>query len=213
MTDLSALGLADPAPDAPGDIDLRAASALVAEQAALVAEKADLEARLKDVNVRLSLNREKDLPAALMRIGWGPGTKAPIGALLVEFARKYQCGQLDDLPDSGRRRPDDDAPKRSLEERAAALDWLEANGHGDLAKETIQVQVGRGQEALVRQILDFLGTLRSNSMTFARARVVPWNTLSRFAREQDEALEEPPLDLLGVRQVNVAQVKERKENS
>lgn len=189
----------------PTDAELASVSGLVAEQLRLDDLKARLEAKLKETNEKLALNREVELPRALMRCGWSPGTKAPLNGALVDFGLKYRCGQLDDLP--AKVREDGEEEKRPLAERLAALAWLEENGHADLAKETITVSLGRGQEEMAQEILAFLSQLRSNSMEVRRARVVPWNTLAKFTKEQDEAMAEPPLALLGVSKANVAKVK------
>lgn len=195
------LGL-EAAPE-PTDADLSRVASLVRLQVKLEDEEAELDAALKRKREELQLVRERDLPNAMAECG--VTEFAVEGGYKVAEKLTYRCGQLDDSPDKT------DGKGRPLEERLEALNWLDLEGHGDLAKHVITVSLGRGQEALVDQIMEYLRSLRSNSLSVKRVRAVVWGTLAAFAREQDAAMNEPPLDLLGVSKVHVAKITRPKE--
>jgi hypothetical protein len=89
-----------------------------------------------------------------------------------------------------------------------AFAWLDAEGHGDLIKNVITVELGRGDNETAKAVqyaLDDLGIEYSTKLS------VPWNTLTAFVREQVERYSRvPPLDILGAEIGQIVKLKERK---
>lgn len=155
---------------------------------------------------------ERDLPAALLECDYLPPTRAVVSGLAVDLDEKYRCGQLEYPPSPSSRRRDDDAPRARDPE--AALGWLEENGHGDLEKHQVTVTLGRGCDAVAAELVEVLRRHpAANSFEVAHRRVVWWNTLAAFAREQVGQGGDPPLDLLGVRRVVRAKVSVPRERA
>lgn len=84
---------------------------------------------------------------------------------------------------------------RSDEEKAAALDWLDAHGHGALIKRTVEVPFSRGKDSEAQNLAT---TLRSDGFRAVFERRVENPTLRSFVTEKLENGEEVPLDLFKV---------------
>lgn len=93
------------------------------------------------------------------------------------------------------------------ERRLKAFDWLAANGHGDMVKVTVTVAFGR-QEYDKAQ--NYAERVRKAGFTPKLDMGVPWTTLTAFVKEQFEANDPPPLDLLGATVGRVVKLIERK---
>ena len=76
-----------------------------------------------------------------------------------------------------------------------ALDWLRDNGHGDLIKNTVSIDYGKGEDNVAA---DMKQKLREAGQSFTDKTGVHPQTLKAFAREQTESGKNLPLDLLGV---------------
>jgi len=84
---------------------------------------------------------------------------------------------------------------RSSEEKSAALDWLEDNGHGHIIKRTVEVPFAKGQDEDARRLAEDLIS-EGRRATFAR-KVEPM-TLKAFVTERLESGEDIPLELFKV---------------
>lgn len=186
----------------PADAELASVAGLAREQLAAEDEVRAAESTLKAANARLAAVRDGALPAAFAALGLAEFKLEDGSKVTVREA--YRCGQLDDaVREDG----------RPLEERLAALEWLDLHGHGDLARRVITVTLGAGAEAVADELLALISAHRAaNSFRVDHRRTVPWNTLSGFAREQTQHHEDPPLDVLGVtvqRSAKITRPKER----
>lgn len=189
---------ADLAPAAaPSDISLRRVASIAARQISLEDQVAQAEARIKELKTELQMVKEADLPRAMGDCGMAEFKLLDGSSVSIET--DYRCGQLDDGPVRKN-------STRTVEENLEGLYWLEDNDHGDLAKNLITVQLNKGQEELAAEIVDYLRSLKSNSMTFDRRRAVLWNTLAAFARRQEEQGDDVPLDKLGITRVTYAKI-------
>ena len=166
----------DAAAAAPTDADLASIAELAQRQVDAEAEVTQLEADLKDAQARLRQVAEADLPEALGRVG------------LSEFTLKsgHKIGVTTIVRAS--------IPKATQGE---AFAWLEENNAGDLIKEDVDVQFGRGEGGLAQSLLSIVrSTFPAQKLTHKRG--VNPQTLGAFVREQLGAGADLPLDLLGV---------------
>lgn len=187
--------------DAPTDGDLKLVATLaqdVRRQQRLVDRLTDDLARAGETLRRLT---ETDLPRAMIACGYAPGDKnIVVGGLTLELKDLFRCGQLDD---NG---PTEDKPF----DGRPGLAWLEAEGHGDLARRVVAVTLGKGSEELAVEIIQLLRSHRAgNSLNITNKCTVPWNTLSSFSKEQIAQGGDPPLAMLGVTRLTVVKVTQK----
>jgi len=83
-------------------------------------------------------------------------------------------------------------PKDRVDE---AMTWLRDNNHGDLIKNTISVDFGRGEDEAAAQLKEHL---QEEGASYTDKTGVHPQTLRAFVREQVESGQNLPLDLLGV---------------
>lgn len=118
------------------------------------------------------------------------------------------------------------------ERRQAAFDWLEANGDGDLIKTEFTIMFPRFMLPVARWLQTHVETLRpllksteetGSGKKKRRVQVekeydipeatvglmVPWNTLTAWAKRKIEAGETLPLDVLGVTTGRIVKIQER----
>ena len=89
-----------------------------------------------------------------------------------------------------------------------AFAWLDANGHGDLIKNVITIELGRGDNETAKKVM---AALKKLDVDYSTKLTVPWNTLTAFVREQVEKYNKiPPLDILGAVIGQIVKLKERK---
>lgn len=175
--------------DAPGDAALASVGELARRQIEAEELVAKKEAELKDAEHELTALRDELLPQAMAAVGIE--SFALPGGFKVGVKDTYVCGQLDDAPDDGKKRP--------LNERLTALKLLDEEGHGDLARRIISVTLGARSDELAKALMDVLRTHpQANQFKLEQRRVIPWNTLSGFAKERVEAGDSPDLHALGV---------------
>lgn len=93
------------------------------------------------------------------------------------------------------------------EKKDAAFGWLDKNGYGDLVKNVFVVVVDRDDHEMAR---DVEKALDEAGVDYQREQTVPWNTLTAFVREQIEAGETLPLELLGATVGRVVVLKPRR---
>lgn len=202
----------DDAPRGPSEDSLARVVSLANRLVDLDSEIEEQEANLKKLREARRLVAEGELPAALDSCGdRGVPSLTLGGGYKVVVSTKYQCGQLDDVPDDPKK-----GDRKPLSARLEALRWLEDNGHGDLAKRTIVITLGKGSAWAEEAIRKHFQSLRLNSAQLLGSNVVPWNTLSAFVKNLEGELEAEgspdavPLDLLGIRKIRVAEVKQLK---
>lgn len=96
------------------------------------------------------------------------------------------------------------------EDRAAAVQWLEDNGHGDLVKVELVSQFGRGDVDQARRVEK---VLQEMEVSYSSRQNVPWQTLTAFVKEQVQkgrALSSDTLALLGAHVGTIVKIKEIK---
>lgn len=92
----------------------------------------------------------------------------------------------------------------------AAFKWMDDNGHGDLIKRTITIELGRNDDKLFKRVMDALARVPAVEPTVKQG--VSWNTLTAFVKEQIEKYKKsPPLELLGATVGQIVTMKPRKE--
>lgn len=100
------------------------------------------------------------------------------------------------------------------DKRHRAIEWLDAEGHGDLVKDQISVDLGRGQHNVAGLVMDTIKhTLAEAGVDdglVSRTQDVHHMTLTAFVKEQiEERHVTLPLDLLGATVGRVARVVKR----
>lgn len=99
------------------------------------------------------------------------------------------------------------------EHEAAAFNWLDENGHGDLIKLTLTVALAKGDyetgKKLLERIEAYLLAAKVKA-TVSSKLGVPWNTLTAFVKEQTTAGVALPLELLGATIGRIVKIKTRK---
>lgn len=197
------LGLS-PGANLPDDEGLALVATLARRQVELEDALIAHEAEGKALRADLQLIAERDLPAAMAGVGLSQ-FRLTDGTVISEKL-VYRCGQLDDSEDDPKK-PD----RKPLSERLKAFEWFREEGHSDLVKTNVTILTGRGLESFVDDLMAWLRDHpKANQVAVKRARTVLWNTLSAFVKAEDEALREPPLDLLGVSKIHVAKVTRAK---
>lgn len=91
--------------------------------------------------------------------------------------------------------------------RQAAHDWLRAEGHGALIKNTVTVWLAKEQDTLAAEVAEFL---TSRGLSFERKEQVHSSTLKAFAKEQAQAGRPLPQLLFGTYERRVAKIKPKK---
>lgn len=157
-----------------GDSQLSQISKLANQQLELEHEIALIEEQLKMLKQEHKQVSQTDIPEAMAEVG------------MSEF--KLQDGdKVAVQPYYSASIPKD----RAVE----ALNWLRDNNHGDLIKNTVAVDFGRGEDG---QAADLKKTITNNGLSYTDKTGVHPSTLRAFVREQVEAGKSLPLDLLGV---------------
>jgi len=95
--------------------------------------------------------------------------------------------------------------------KRAAFEWLQSHGHGALIKRSIEAQFGRQDSQDAEQLLQELRDRFDDATVRQHMKVEP-STLSAWVREQLESGEDIPLDVFGVHERRVAQVKQGDRN-
>ena len=178
---LAAIARQSGAQAAPDKLEqLRAAARELRDQQALIG---DLEERTKAAKAAVQEIQMKRLPDLLQDAGVDSVGIPPEGNL-PGYDGKLKPYYHANIAESWE-------PER----RAAAFDWLEKNGHGDLIKVTVSAVFGRGDIANARILED---KIRQLGFQPELSYGVPWNTLTSWLREQIEKYgRTPPLDLFG----------------
>lgn len=156
------------------DDSLRQVSELATKQVELEAKISNAEANLKTLKQSHNKVSQVDIPEALAECGLSEFKLA--NGMKVTVNPFYSAS----------------IPKERLDE---GLTWLRDNNHGDLIKQTISVDFGRGEDneaAALKEVLAETGA------SYTDRTGVHSSTLRAFVREQVESGQNLPLDLLGV---------------
>lgn len=155
----------------------------------------DLEARTKDLGEEVRLIEHEILPRMLDDAGIPTFTVAADGnmpATTFEVRPYFKAVVAAGWP---------------REKRKAALDWLDANGHGVLIKTQLTVVFDREDRADALAAADYLRSLYDGKVEVKED--VHWMTLTSWVKEMmTEHNKTPPLELLGAEAGRVVKVTE-----
>lgn len=93
----------------------------------------------------------------------------------------------------------------SEERNEAAIQWLDANGHGDLVKRQFIVKFDRAQESLAKKFQADLKKRKVQLQTEMSMKVHP-STLKSFVKKALQDGEDIPIDTFGVHRRTVAKI-------
>lgn len=96
---------------------------------------------------------------------------------------------------------------KDQEARAAAMDWLEANGANSLIKTEVSLSFGRNEH---NQALSLTAELSERGFPVTRKTTVHPQTLLAYARERLHSGDELPLELLGLYAGRIVKIKQQK---
>jgi hypothetical protein len=180
---------------APSEDKLTVIRTMVREVRDLTFEVKSLEERIDEKNKRITHLRTKALVDMFMEAKISRLDIEPEGNMpgYTAESKPYYAANI--------------AVDWEAERRQKAFDWLDANGHGDLIKTEIVVQLPRDQRRKAAQVERYLA--RYGYPSFRRLSV-PWNTLTAWLREQVEKYQKtPPLDLFGATVGMTVNLKEK----
>lgn len=163
-----------------------------------VVEKAELDERAKELGREILEYTQSTLPTMLKDAGLS-GLELARSSNLPPFElrlKPYYHANIDVGWEPDR--------------KDRAFEWLDREGHGDLVKTIITVELGRGTARIVRAVCAALKKLK---VDYTMNRGVPWNTLTALVKEivEDKAQPMPPLDVLGATVGDVVTIKPKKE--
>lgn len=168
---------------APTTDQLSQLSALVKQMhdAEIAAEEAEAELTKRKETVRQYA--EVQIPELMASMGVAEITTS--GGLKVKVRRSYSAAPL-------------------VENREAAYDWLEKNGHGGLVKRSIEVgfSVKEGEVAM-----ELMGELQGRFENVKGGRKVEPASLRAWAKQQFETGVEFPRELFNARAFDKAEIK------
>jgi hypothetical protein len=154
--------------------DLKQVAALVRQQLLLERRVEDLTADLKKAQQDLAHLSGEALPAALAEHGltelkMADGSKVTVATVI--------------------------SANISKERTAGAHEWLRENGFGDLIKNTVAVNFGKGEDSKAGELIR---ELESNGYSVDQKEAVHPSTLKAFCKEQIEKGAEIPSELFGI---------------
>ena len=154
--------------------DLRQVSGLVRQQLILEQRVEDLAADLKKAQADLAHISGEALPAALAEHGltelkMADGSKVTIATVISANISKERANE--------------------------AHDWLRANGHADLIKNTVSVAFGKGEDTKAADLIDLLD---AQGFSSDQKEAVHPSTLKAFCKEQIERGSNIPSELFGI---------------
>ena len=100
-----------------------------------------------------------------------------------------------------------DGSKGGKDYRPEAFAWLEEHGHGDVIKDALTLNLGRGEVAQRRAAALITAAEQNGVDDYSRKRSVAWNTLSALIEEQLGEGVEVPKETFGVFQQRRAIIK------
>lgn len=171
--------------------DLEKAVRLAKLQVAQERAVAEAEEALDRAKKALRRTREADLPDALAVVKLSSITIE--GGYVIEIVKEV-FGAI---------------PKGREDE---AIEWMIADEHGDLVKNTIELNLPRGAVRLAARIVGGLrklnGELESDEkFELKQKQTIHWQTLQKFIRDAEAAgRDDLPVDLLGIYRRRVSNV-------
>ncbi len=167
------------------DDNLKDIAGLARRAKLLEKEVTDLEAVLKERQGQLRKILEETLPEALTTLG------------LTSF--KMEDGSSIDV------KPYYSA-SISAERKGEAFAWLREHGFGDMIKNTVSVQFGRGEDEKCNQLIDDLAL---KGLPVEQAEKVEPMTLKAWVKEQVEKGNDIPSETFGIFIGNKAKIKSK----
>jgi hypothetical protein len=154
--------------------DLKQVAALVRQQLVLEQRVEDLTAELKKAQLDLAHVSGEALPAALAEHGltelkMADGSKVTVATVI--------------------------SANISKERSEAAHEWLRDNGFGDLIKNTVAVNFGKGEDD---KAVELVKELEGEGFAVDQKEAVHPSTLKAFCKEQIEKGREIPSELFGI---------------
>lgn len=154
--------------------DLKQVSGLVRQQLILEQRVEDLSAELKRAQLDLAHISGEALPAALAEHGltelkMADGSKVTVATVISANISKERANE--------------------------AHDWLRANGHADLIKNTVSVVFGKGEDEKAAALIS---QLDADGWAADQKEGVHPSTLKAFCKEQIEIGSEIPSELFGI---------------
>jgi hypothetical protein len=154
--------------------DLSELARHAAEQLKLERDIKEAEDYLKALNDRHHKISEEIIPNKMMSIGMSEFKL--ISGQKISIKRFYSASISD-------------------ENRVAAFDWLESNGHTDIIKHLVTVPIGRGEDDVWSATTDFL---KEKGIVYTDEQKIHPQTLKAFVKEQVETGSDLPLDTFKV---------------
>jgi hypothetical protein len=164
------------------DGEIRSVTRLAEEQVAIERTIASLQNQLEMAGDKLSLLSDKLIPDRMLELGLSDFTLSDGSSVMI---KKFYNAKIP-------------------EERAGeAFNWLRANGHGDLIKNSLSLSFMKGEDDLCREVAQML--IAKGLAPEQKTGVHPM-TLKSFVKEQIESGQDLPTDLLGVFVGNKAKI-------
>jgi len=154
--------------------ELKSLADLAQAQLKLEAEITALQEDLTRRNEKLKLLSETTIPEAMMAIGLSELTLSTGESLSI---KKYYSASI---------------PGEHLGE---ALDWLRNSGNGDIIKNSVVCQFGKGEDDIANLLAE---ELRKKGLHPEQKTFVHPMTLKAFVKERIENAQELPQELFGV---------------
>ena len=147
---------------------------LVSTQVALESDVAAMEARLDEQKDKLRNLSENTIPEAMMAIGLSEMKLASGEAVSI---KKFYSASI------------------SADKQYQALDWLRKSGNGDIIKNNVTCQFGKGEDDIAGLLVQELQKkgLQPEQKTFVHPM-----TLKSFVKDRIENGQELPQELFGV---------------
>lgn len=162
---------------------LKLISELAARQVQLEAELAELEAKVKEKAKALRQVQEKDLPDAMTAAGCKAYTTVDGRSITIK---------------------EDISASLAEGKKGPAIEWLRANGYGDIVSEDVTVAFGKGQEEQAHALVE---ELTQKGLIAVRKANVNTATLKALIRELLAEGVDVPLETLGAYEWKKAIIK------
>lgn len=163
---------------------LKQLSALCAQLRDAERESEDLEAKRKAKDAEARRLAEEDIPALMQEL--------QVSEIKLETGEKIKVSL-------------EVYAQISAENKQAAFEWLEANGHGGLIKTEVSVAFGRDELEYAKKCAEEISSSTGKSAEIDRS--VHASTLKAFLKERISSGKDVPLELFGARPVNTAKIK------
>lgn len=172
--------------DGPNDNDLRTVSRLAQLQLQYHREVEVLEQELQDAKERLRQIQEIDLPEAMLSCQTTSYTTDK--GISVQVAVEYYA-------------------HNTKESFPAAQRWLKSRGYEDIITNSLELKLGKGEEALTKKIIDLIRRLpEGNRIRIDDKSFINAQTLKAFVREQIRNNVPIPFETFGVYVRRIAKV-------